>query len=136
VVQPDGIRVSGAAQAPVQPQAGAFGGFDATVAPADVSRPVGPRGPSPFVDFLLFRRMIVPILIHLIFWLGVLGSVIISLIMPFALQQQMGVLAFVLIPFILVFALLNWRIICELLFLPFRINETLTDILNQLKRKE
>ena len=71
-------------------------------------------------DFLAFRRMVTPVLIQVIFWIGILGVVIYGF-------QTVGGLESILI--IVVGALLV-RVWCELLILAFRINETLTDIKN------
>jgi hypothetical protein len=101
-------------------------------------------------DFFAFRRMLAPVLIHIIFWVGVLGSVavgggIISEHIPLKtlkvgdkeLPELLGVknLDDLKLPIgiaIIVLGPLVIRLDCELLMLPFRINGTLTDIRNTL----
>lgn len=143
VVQADGLQVVGSPvtqqqpqvpAAPPQPPAGPADAYGDYGGGGDFSRPVKRSGASPMVDFLMFRRMIVPILIHIIFWLMVAASVIGTLVFTISLMQYsaLGIIAF---PFLLFFTLLYTRILCEMIFLPFRINETLTDILNELKHQ-
>lgn len=83
-------------------------------------------------DFLSFRRMITPLIIQVLFWIGVVVSVIAGLIMIVAgavddygggEQVLIGLTVFVLGPIVV-------RIWCELLILFFRMNETLTEIKN------
>lgn len=87
-------------------------------------------------DFLKFRKMITPVIIQVLFWIGVAGSVIGALVvmaMSFgrygggAGQFLGGLLMLVLGPVVV-------RIYCELLILLFRINETLTEIKNGLAK--
>lgn len=75
-------------------------------------------------DFLTFRRMITPIIIQVLFWVGIAAVLITGLIM---LTQEpfLGLLIIVLGPIAV-------RIYCEILILFFRMNETLTDIDEQL----
>jgi len=88
-------------------------------------------------DFLKFRKMITPIIIQVLFWVGVVGAVITALVvmaMSFgssgggAAQFLGGLIMLVLGPVVV-------RIYCELLILFFRMNETLTDIKNGLEKK-
>jgi len=88
-------------------------------------------------DFLKFRKMITPVIIQVLFWVGVVGTVIAALVvmaMSFgssgggAAQFLGGLVMLVLGPVVV-------RIYCELLILFFRINETLTDIKNGLEKK-
>lgn len=127
-----------------------------------------------FYDFLTFRRMITPILIQIMFWIGAVAWVIYGMYLfvdglipkdrrpefiremerelirelqnsPFKekmkdmrstksddeksdiRQSIIGLLVSLLMPFI-------WRLICEELIVFFRMNETLTDVRNALKR--
>lgn len=71
-------------------------------------------------DFLRFRRMITPVIIEFVFWIGVIAAVIIA----FGLMRDsvgLGLLALIVGPLLV-------RVYCELLILFFRMNETLTDI--------
>jgi len=86
-------------------------------------------------DFLAFRRMITPLVIQIIFWLGLIGCVlggIGSIIMSVVsggggsniiIGILMGLGMMVIGPVVV-------RIYCEVLILFFRMNETLTDIRN------
>ena len=87
-------------------------------------------------DFLSFRRMITPLIIQILFWIGVIVSIIAGLIMIVSGatsdyggggQVLIGLLAIVLGPFVV-------RIWCELLILFFRMNETLTEIRNNTQK--
>lgn len=77
-------------------------------------------------DFLLFRRMLTPLLIALIFWIGSLSCIVAGgaqMIMhhAYALGLQLIFVGPLLI-----------RLACELVIVLFRINETLTDIKNKM----
>ena len=83
-------------------------------------------------DFLAFRKMITPTVIQVIFWLGVVGCVIMGL----SVLSQGETLAFVapgvsptlIAILILVLGPLVIRIYCELLMVLFRIYESLRNI--------
>jgi hypothetical protein len=83
-------------------------------------------------DFLTFRRMVTPILIQVFFWLGLLGCIVVGIVTiseadSYRGQELMlsaGILVIILGPWVI-------RIICEIMIVIFRINETLTDIRNQ-----
>lgn len=88
-------------------------------------------------DFLKFRKMITPVIIQVLFWVGVAVTVILSLVVMAtsfsssrggAAQFFGGLIMLVLGPVVV-------RIYCELLILFFRMNETLTDIKNGLEKK-
>jgi len=88
-------------------------------------------------DFLKFRKMITPVIIQVLFWVGVAGAVIAALVMMAmsfgsygggAAQFLGGLIMLVIGPVVV-------RIYCELLILFFRMNETLTDIKNGLEKK-
>lgn len=73
-------------------------------------------------DFLRFRRMITPIIIEAIFWIGAIASVVLLreyVDLPLAFALIVGPLAV--------------RVWCEFLILFFRMNETLTDLRNILQ---
>ena len=98
----------------------------------------GPSGGS-FMDLLMFRRMIAPWVIMVLFWVGVLGSVVGGLIIigsGFMSGNVMGVLlglvgGLIYMPVGILFV----RLYCELMIVIFRMNETLTDIKNVLERQ-
>ncbi len=76
-------------------------------------------------DFLRFRRMVTPLIIEVVFWIGILAIMVISLIDLIG-SNSVGVrvLAF----FMLILGPLFWRMWCEYVIVFFRMNETLTDI--------
>lgn len=88
---------------------------------------------STFSDFLTFRKMLAPVILQVIFWIGVVILIFVSIAMMaeprnFGLPGDAGFAGFVLLilgPFLL-------RMHFELLIVFFRINETLTDIKNQM----
>ena len=73
-------------------------------------------------DFLSFRRMVSPTIIQVLFWIGVVATILAGLSM-IANRQPAGWLVLVMGPLFV-------RIVSEMLILFFRINETLTDIRN------
>jgi hypothetical protein len=81
-------------------------------------------------DFLAFRTMLTPIIIQIIFWLGVFISVIAGIayiLSGYSAQYSGG--QQVLVGLLLLFVgPVVVRIYCELLIIFFRINETLTEI--------
>jgi hypothetical protein len=87
--------------------------------------------PSVLIDYLVFRRMITPLIIQFLFWISVilcvfggLAQVVLGLFSPryvnFA-QVLLGLLTILLGPILV-------RIYCEMIILFFRMNETLTEI--------
>jgi len=82
-------------------------------------------------DFWAFRTMVTPVIIQIIFWIGILVTLVAGagMIVYGATHYQMGmgeyiwkgVLLFLLGP-------LAVRVYCEILIVFFRINETLTEI--------
>ncbi|MCJ7520056.1 MAG: DUF4282 domain-containing protein [Anaerolineaceae bacterium] len=87
-------------------------------------------------DFLKFRKMITPVIIQVLFWVGVAFSVIGALItMVIGLTGNgQGYLVLVGLVYLVLGPALV-RIYCELLILFFRMNETLTEIKNNLAKK-
>ena len=82
-------------------------------------------------DFLLFKKMITPVIIMILFWVGVAICIISSIAMMAkgnGVQAVMGFMVLVLGPVMV-------RIYCEILILFFRMNATLTDIHTTLKEK-
>jgi len=87
-------------------------------------------------DFLVFRRMLTPVLVQILFWLslaacimGGVGAMVIGLANLERRPELVGVglLALVVGPFAV-------RVYCEWLIVLFRINETLTDIRRNTER--
>lgn len=90
-----------------------------------------PNGISQLRDYLAFRKMITPVIIWIVFWLGTAICIIGGLIGIFS-----GAVVFLLGGFLLLtIGTLTVRLWCELLILFFRINETLTEIKNNVERK-
>ncbi len=85
-------------------------------------------------DFLSFRKMITPIIIQILFWLGVLIAIIYGIvsIVYGVVRSDVQTLLYGLL--VLILGPLVVRIYCEILILFFRINETLTEISNKIDR--
>lgn len=97
-------------------------------------------------DLLLFRRMITPYLIQVLFWIGVVLSVIAGLGILFggltSLGEQrdgvgviLGLGALCLSPLVVLPGILISRIFAELLILAFQIHDALRDIKEILERQ-
>lgn len=83
-------------------------------------------------EFLSFRKMITPLIIQVIFWVGVVAHAIWGLVILIMLTAQKGVLGFILglIAGFVVFVVgvLLVRIWCELIILLFKIYDELKAI--------
>ena len=81
-------------------------------------------------DYLTFRKMITPIIIQVIFWIGAVLIALYALWEIFSgATANFGGGSLVLRGLVeLVLGPLFWRIFCELLIVIFRINDTLTEI--------
>ena len=95
-----------------------------------------PRGPSKFGEFITFRIMITPFFIkYILFWLLVLGFVVMGILMIVNAARFGGGLAVLMgfVPLLLgpIFA----RFYCEVLLVFFQINDTLKDIRKDLQKK-
>lgn len=85
-------------------------------------------------DVLTFRRMIVPIIIQVVFWIGVFVQIVSGLLL-IGLSFREDSLSFALGGIVtMILGPLLVRVLCEFIIVAFRISETLTDIKNQLKR--
>ena len=89
-------------------------------------------------QFFNFNKMITPTIIKVIFWIGVVSTVIIGLIQFFiglgspyggGFQVFMGMLTIVMGPLVT-------RIYCELLIVLFKMHEALQDINQKIKSNE
>jgi hypothetical protein len=92
------------------------------------------------IDYLVFRRMILPIMIQVTFWLGLLGLVFgwfdfFRMVWAAAEDffEYMMVLFMCGLGFIA--STLFWRCLCEVMILFYRINETLTDVKNAVEKQ-
>ncbi len=85
-------------------------------------------------DFLSFRKMITPIIIQILFWLGVIIAIIFGIvsIVYGVIRSDVTTLLYGLL--VLILGPVAVRIYCEILILFFRINETLTEISNKIDR--
>jgi Domain of unknown function (DUF4282) len=99
------------------------------------SHPVSPGGLD-WAEFITFRRMVTPVIIQILFWVGVglsvlfaLGTIVSGAKSPFggSLQILAGLVMLVAGPLIV-------RVYCEILIVAFRINDTLSDIRTALNR--
>jgi len=89
-------------------------------------------------DFWAFRSMITPVIIEIIFWVGVIITVIAGAFMIiFGVSHYAEGMGAYIWKGILLFFLgpIAVRIYCEILIVFFRINETLTEIKHVLERR-
>lgn len=89
-------------------------------------------------DFLNFKKMLTPIIIKILFWIGIVLVVLGGLLAIIngatsdyggGAQVLMGLLLIVLGPIAV-------RVYCELLIIIFSVNDTLTEIKNLMKDKQ
>jgi hypothetical protein len=88
-------------------------------------------------DFLTFRRMITPIIIQIVFWIGIISILvfgILAIVDGVSDESDVGevILGGILI---LIIGPLIWRVFCEILILTFRIIETFSDLRNIITEK-
>jgi hypothetical protein len=102
---------------------------------ADLSEDVDRSETSQLADFASFRTMMIPLFIIWAFWLGAFFGLAFALArLVAAIRDSESLMAAkVVVAFIIGGGL--WRGICELTILFFRMNETLTLILNVLRKK-
>ena len=83
-------------------------------------------------DFLSFRKMITPAVIQIVFWLGVLGCILMGLTVlsnaDFIALTAPGIPPTLLAVLIMVLGPVLVRVYCELLMVLFRIYESLRNI--------
>lgn len=94
-----------------------------------------PSSPSPLGDFLAFRTMLTPVLIKILFWIGIAGCVLAGLgqlVMAFSRFGSVvwGIFSALMT---LVVGPIFVRVYCELIIVLFRIYETLREIKEQRK---
>ncbi len=87
-------------------------------------------------DFLKFRKMITPVIIQILFWVGVAGTVIAALVVMATSFSRYGGGAGTFLGglVLLVVGPVMVRVYTELLILFFRMNETLTEIRDSLAK--
>ena len=100
-----------------------------------VNTPETPVQQSVVKEYLTFRKMITPIIIQVLFWIGTAGFVLFGLVMTvLGATARYGGGATVLLGLLcLTLGPLYVRITCELLILFFKMQESLTDIRSELK---
>jgi hypothetical protein len=76
-------------------------------------------------DFLLFRRMLVPFLVQMVFWLGLLACVTMGVADIYKGFILRGIGTIIVGPILV-------RMTCEYIVVLFRMNETLTEIKHSL----
>ncbi|MFN2302635.1 MAG: DUF4282 domain-containing protein [Anaerolineales bacterium] len=99
-------------------------------------------------NFLSFERMITPVIIKVLFWIGLIGSVIGGIVLFFTVliggisdgsfggiigSFLLGLVGGLLVMFL---GILVTRIYAETLILVFHINDSLTDIKHLLEKRE
>ena len=72
-------------------------------------------------EYLTFEKMITPLIIQIVFWLGVVVTVLGGLTTMFTTSFFYGLMILVLGPLVI-------RIYCEITIIFFRIHDTLRDI--------
>lgn len=88
-----------------------------------------------FAEFLAFRRMITPVIIQILFWIGAVLASLSGIFMMIGGIRMDDLSTTFFGFFIMLLGPIFVRIYCELLIVIFRMNETLTDIHNELKRQ-
>lgn len=102
---------------------------------APSSRPSPPASADTLSDYLAFRRMITPIIIQILFWIGAVLSSMGGIFLMIASIQIENVSGIFVGFFTMLLGPLIVRIYCELLIVLFRMNETLTEIRSELRRE-
>lgn len=89
-------------------------------------------------EFLKFKKMITPIIIQILFWIGAVCSVIFGLLSIISgLSADIGGGAMVFMGLItMVVGPVIARIYCEILIVIFSINDTLGEVRDLLKNKK
>lgn len=82
-------------------------------------------------DVLVFRRMVTPILIQILYWLLTFATLVLAM---FFIGNPNGPIGTIIGLSVLILGPMVIRIFAEIGILGFRINETLTDIKNNTER--
>lgn len=124
VTQQQQQQARGAPQAQAQP-GGAYAGGQPMLSPQ--AQPPMPSAPNSSVkEFLGFKKMLTPVIIQIVFWVGVVGSLL-GGIMQMSESAGRGLAMIIVGPLVV-------RIYCELLMVVFRMNSTLNEIAANTKR--
>jgi len=73
--------------------------------------------------------MVIPLIVEIVFWLGIAAAVVSAIMLMYNDNWVQGVITLIIAPILV-------RMVCELLIVLFRINDTLTDIKETLMRRE
>lgn len=76
-------------------------------------------------EYLTFRKMITPVVIQVVFWLGIVGVIVAGFGAMFAPAPYGGFFKGLMI---LIFGTLLWRIYCELVIVFFQMNDAMGEI--------
>ncbi len=92
------------------------------------------------VDYLVFRRMVLPIVMQVVFWIGVLNILtssfyVLNLLIKASEDFLESVMAFILPILMFVVVAFFWRCLCEVMILFYRMNETLTEVKNAIEKQ-
>lgn len=72
-------------------------------------------------DFLLFKRMLIPYLVQIFFWLGIVACLVMGISDIYKGLLLQGIGSIIIGPILV-------RMVCEYVVVLFRINDTLTEI--------
>ncbi len=94
-------------------------------------------------DFLSFKKMLTPVIIKILFWIGIVMSILIGLgtilggLIGGLSENDFGMVfgGICTGPLIILLGIVSVRIYSELLILAFQIHETLVDIKDLLARR-
>jgi hypothetical protein len=105
------------------------GGYAASAQPMlspQAQPPMPSAPPSNVKEFLSFKKMLTPVIIQILFWIGVVAAVLGGLV-QMRVSAVTGLVTMLAGPLIV-------RIYCELLMVVFRMNATLNEIAENTKR--
>ena len=101
---------------------------------AQLAAPSGGAGPNELAEFLAFRRMFTPVLVQILFWIGIAGCVFTALGQLIAGFRGGGAIGGVVLALLtLIVGPIVVRVYCELIIILFRIYDTLQEIKGQRK---
>jgi hypothetical protein len=86
-------------------------------------------------DFWAFRKMVTPVIIQILFWVGVIACLAGGIAMIAMGSEYYGSSMTLKGVLLIIFGPLLVRIYCEILIVFFRINETLTEIKHVLEHR-
>jgi hypothetical protein len=115
----------GAGQPAHGQQPGGYAGAQPMLSP-QAQPPMPATPPSSFKEFLSFKKMVTPVIIQILFWIGIVGAVLAGL-MQLQVSAVAGLVTILAGPLVV-------RIYCELLMVVFRMNATLNEIAENTKR--